>query len=103
MLKHVNSKHPSLITSFFFGHRFVQNLTTSLCTLVIIIKKQLELLVFFSDCLLLIATLTQELLLPLPSSFIARCIASNTKSKYWIKTKKQKLHPKISSIVRFTN
>jgi hypothetical protein len=40
-------KHPSLIPSFIFCHHFVQNLTTSLCILVVIIKKQLKLVVFF--------------------------------------------------------
>jgi len=46
-------KHPSLIPSFFFCHRFVQNLITSLSILIVIIKKQLELVILFQQLLVI--------------------------------------------------
>jgi len=40
-------KYPYLIRSCFFGHHFALNLTISLCILIVIIKKQVQLVVFF--------------------------------------------------------
>jgi hypothetical protein len=82
-------KHPSLIPScFFFGHCFVQNLTTSLCILIVIMKKQLELVVFFQQLSVINSNINTRIIVANALSFIARCIicstliAFNTKSKY---------------------